>query len=344
MSAHPLTKLGGKRQQSGFTLLEVLISLGIGLVVMTSLLALFDNTSHARQETEKVTYMTENARYAMGELSSDIEHAGFLGEFNPSATSPSFQTLSVCPATPTTPVTLAGLGWDLGVSPRKIPVALMGFSGSGLACLTDRSSVTERMEGISIHRVDTGSAVVGTARAAADFYLHPSRCAADLVDVDIGAGTTTLALENLDCSAVYPSVRRITQRSYFLSDCNICSPSDGIQTLKRAELVGGVYVVTSVAEGIERMAIEYGLDTTGNGVVDEYKLGSAISGTAPDIWANVVAVRITLLARADVITRNFTDERTYQLAGTSYAPADGYKRILATQTVRVMNAAGRREK
>lgn len=339
MSAYPLIVLGDKRQQSGFTLIEVLIAIGIGLVIMTSLLTLFDNTSHARQETEKVTYMTENARYAMGELSSDIEHAGFLGEFNPSATSSDFQALDVCA------VTLADLGWDLSVTPRKVPVALMGFSGSGLTCLANRSALTGRDEGISIHRVDTGSAVLGAARAAADFYLHPSRCAADLVDVGIGVGATTLVLKNLDCSGVYPSVRRLTQRSYFLSDCNVCAPDDGIQTLKRAELVGGAYVVTSVAEGIERMAIEYGLDTIDNdGVVDEYKLGSAISGTAPDIWANVVAVRVTLLARADVMTRNFTDERTYQLAGTSYAPADGYKRILATQTVRVMNAAGRREK
>ena len=67
-------------------------------------------------------------------------------------------------------------------------------------------------------------------------------------------------------------------------------------------------------------------------------------------WANVVAVRINLLARNSTRSAGYTDSKTYALglqangAPNTVGPFnDGYKRHVFRGEVRLNNPAGRRE-
>jgi type IV pilus assembly protein PilW len=105
----------------------------------------------------------------------------------------------------------------------------------------------------------------------------------------------------------------------------------------------------AVAEGVENLQVEYGLDTDDDGQTDAFAtLGSGtITGVTavPNVWQNVVAVRLHLLTRSSQPTPGFTDTRTYRLGPdvTVATPADGNKRTLLTTTVRLNNVGGRRE-
>ncbi|MES2503238.1 MAG: PilW family protein [Pseudomonadota bacterium] len=60
--------------------------------------------------------------------------------------------------------------------------------------------------------------------------------------------------------------------------------------------------------------------------------------------ANVVAVKIYVLARAETVTSGYADSKTYTLGNTTLGPFnDGFKRHVFSTTIRVNNVSSRRE-
>ena len=153
------------------------------------------------------------------------------------------------------------------------------------------------------------------------------------------------------------TVRQYVQRIFYIGTCNNCSGAgDGIPTLKMVEMVPasaicasnttsscGSTLTQSVAEGIENLQLEYGIDTSGDGAPDSF---SAAPTSAA--WANVVAVKIFLLSRNTESSSDYIDSKTYSLnsAGTALAGTpfgDKYRRHVYTATVRAINSSGRRQ-
>jgi type IV pilus assembly protein PilW len=100
----------------------------------------------------------------------------------------------------------------------------------------------------------------------------------------------------------------------------------------------------TIAEGIENLQVDYGVDTDANGSPD----GTDVSGSAltKDTWPDVMTAKVYLLARSTDKTPGFADTKTYALgtAGTvTPATADqGYKRHVFVQSVRLVNPSARR--
>jgi type IV pilus assembly protein PilW len=123
----------------------------------------------------------------------------------------------------------------------------------------------------------------------------------------------------------------------------------------------------SIAEGIETMQVEYGVDdgtnggTADDGVPDQWQTdpgkaaSTGLSGAAADLaaataWKRVVAVKLRVLARnTQASSGQFTDTRAYVLGSTTstdntFGPYnDSYKRHVYTTVSRLMNPAGRLE-
>jgi type IV pilus assembly protein PilW len=142
-------------------------------------------------------------------------------------------------------------------------------------------------------------------------------------------------------------LRRLTGRTYYIASCNDCVANDGIPTLKRVEMIDGALRTVSLAEGVENLQIEFGLDIDNDGRPDSFNtMGSGvITGAAPNVWENVVAIRLHLLSRSTEPTAGFVDARTYRLGPdiTVVPAADRFKRTLTTTTVRLFNVGMRRE-
>jgi type IV pilus assembly protein PilW len=157
--------------------------------------------------------------------------------------------------------------------------------------------------------------------------------------------------------------RKYQVHVYFVAPCNVGTGPDGmclngtdqaLPTLKMLELgsdgTNAVMNIVPLVEGVEYFKVEYGIDDTpstpdpitnsvGDGVPDTYVSAPTIAQ-----WPNVISVRISMLARNIKKTDDYTDDKTYTLAGASVGPfGDHYKRHVFSTEVRPMNLGGRRE-
>jgi type IV pilus assembly protein PilW len=348
MVASALTSREGTRgairlveRSRGFTLIELMVALALGVLILLTLTLAFSRNSGNQSELERTTRRMENARFALDILSEDTLHAGYYGEINPDLLTPDFSNPDPCATTP------AGLGWATPAGPANptIPPAIRGIGAAEtLGCLSNRLAGTEA---VTLRHADTGAPVTIAAIAGGNLYVQTTRCSEDVTQLLAGESSADFTLRNLDCDPVDPnldSVRRFVQRTYFVAGCNDCTAGDGIPTLKRVELVNGQLRTTSLAEGVENLRVEYGVDTDGDGRPNQFVLAGAITGVAPLVWQNVVAARFHLLVRNTQPTPDYTDPRTYVLGpALSVAPADQFKRSLMTTTARLVNVGGRRE-
>ncbi|MOA03349.1 hypothetical protein D3C78_1228500 [compost metagenome] len=140
----------------------------------------------------------------------------------------------------------------------------------------------------------------------------------------------------------FENVRRYAERLIYVSPCGVCSGdgADSIPTLKMVELRNGAWSdPMSLVEGVEDLQLEYGIDSDSDGYPDEF-----VDQPASDKWRDVVAVRFHLLVRnlEESRTGNAPD-KTYVLGSKTVTPNDDFKRHVYSMTVRLRNAAERRE-
>lgn len=341
-----MTSFTGRRQRHGFSLIELLVAVALGVLILLALTILFARNTGNQSELERGLRQLENARFSFDMINEDLMHAGYFSDFSPDslATAPSYQNPDPCATLP------GSMGWDTSVSPIQIPFPIQGIAAdTAVACLKNRKAGTEAF---TVRHADTGPTIAVTAGDAKNLYIQVARCGSDnprVIAAAVPAANPfdTFKLLQPDCVTSNNAIRRLLQRTYYIADCNDCSAGDGIPTLKRVEMVDGELRTLAVAEGVENMQLEYGLDTNGNSIADVFAtLGSGkLTGVAPYTWNNVLTARIHLLTRTTQTTAGHTDLRSYKVGPDVMVktPSDGYKRILMTSTVRLVNVGGRRE-
>lgn len=330
--------------------MELMISLTIGLVLLAGVTTLIVKQSSTRDELDKSSRQIENGRYAIQLLRDDIEHAGFYGEYSPPATTVYNEAVDPCVADNT--------GW-VPATP-EVPVGIFGYAGAA----ADPSCVTNRKAGTAILVIRrTASDEPIASATAGTTYLQVSRCDQDPLVSPFVMATSDFSLRKKDC--LTPALlRKYIVRIYYVSTCNVCGTGgDTVPTLKVREFVNGAVTTLPLAEGIEDMQFDYGVDTTGDGAPDSYHI-PPLAGQ----WRNVMAVRVNVLARNNDPTVGYVDAKSYRLSGISTVAAVGpfnaapytlspacggtasypqlcnYKRHAFNQLVRVINPSGRRER
>lgn len=347
-----------RRRAAGFSLPELLISVAIGLVILAGLSTLFLKNTRTQDEIEKANRQVENGRYAIDLLALDLRNAGYYGEFDPSVLNAPAALPSLCATT------LAALN-------DALPLAVQGGDGdnTGLSCLNDVRAATDVL---LVRRTRTCIAgAAGCADPAGSGPLFQASLCNSATELDSGDATNHYRLKlstsgldrhQRDCTGTAVARRYLTH-VYFIANNN--QPGDGIPTLKRAELGSDGttlgYSIVALAEGIENMQIEYGIDwaASRDGVPDLQVVDPATAPVAPSVpcaapacaianWRSVVAVKLNLLARNAQPSRGFTDTKTYVLGkaanGDPYtvaAAGDGYKRHVFQVVVNLPNPAGR---
>jgi type IV pilus assembly protein PilW len=333
-----------RRSNAGFSLIELLIAMTIGLVILAVLGNVFSSTSHSRTELDQVTRLMENSRFAVDILSEDAKHAGFYGTFEP----PSDAIFTDAAPCDFDAIDVMRLGWGPNAVPQRFPSQLRGWDDAAagtaaLGCLPNRVPGTDVM---MINRV--GSAP--TALAALDLrnvYVQSSQCPNDAVPLRVSNSVAQFTLRTAACNAALPApIRRHIARTYYIASCSDCAANDGLPSLRRAEFVDGALRVTTLAEGVENMQVEYGFDIDNNGTPDVYLTTPTTDGTPTSFWSNVTALRLHLLLRATARSSTFDNAAITFDMGPGHAavpcPA-GFRCRLVTTTLRLANVAGRRD-
>jgi type IV pilus assembly protein PilW len=317
------------------TIVELLVAIAISLFMISALTVLYVNNSSARTELDRSSRQIENGRFAIDMMRDDIALAGYYGEIAPRDIT---QLVDANPCE----TTAANMGWS--ATPARVPVAVQGPTtaagtipaGWGCGTLNQRANT-----GYLVVRRLQPAAIAAAAAVAGTQYVQSNGCLDDarVLVLAAGPGAANFPLLGADCSTVRP-VREFFVRLYYVSSCGICSPSDGVPTLKVRELRGNAIVERTIADGIEDLQFEFGRDTNGDGVIDDF----VTTGAAAD-WPNVMAVRIRLISRTTTESPGYVDDKTYGRGPFGvYTPTQTqFKRRAYTALVEMPNVAGPRE-
>ena len=329
-----------RRKQQGLSLIELMISITLGLIILSSLTTLFLNQNRARSELDKSNRMIDNGRYALELISENLRLAGFYGTYTLVTAAPA-ATPDPCNLT-----TLTTAATNLDVLRHHVQGYNAAAQNSQIASLPatcgltyTAGSATSLKAGsdILVLRRASTSTVTAAAAVANTVYLQISECSTDTVAYQVATSAFT-TFHDKNCTTV-ANLRPFLTQIYFISPDN--QVGDGIPTLKRRELDStGAFVTTPLVEGVEYMQVDYGLDTGSDGAADSYIAAPTLAQ-----WPSVMSVKINIIARNTEATSGYTDTKSYVLgsAGTFGPFNDGYKRHAYTQVVRLVNPSSRRE-
>lgn len=366
--------------QRGFTLVELMVSITIGMLIALALMTMLISVNRNNTEMTKANRIIENGRFALKLLEADVSHAGYwaghLPEFDDLA-------LTIVPTDAPTAVPnpcKAYADWTATDRNNLVGIGIQPYSLSASVptspfCSSLMPNAKIRTDALFVRHADTCVPGVGqcAALSTGEVLFQSSRCASAVTSFVLSAAG--LDLQNRDCATV-AEVRRFVSNLYYVRDYAVTA-GDGIPTLMRSQF--GLSGTTPqhlpaqpMIHGIEGFRVVLGIDNVsdsgaavnfgqtiawadaalrnsptnrGDGIPDGayVRCPSNAPCTAAQLM-NTVAVQVFVLVRAEQPTPGYTDTKVYDLGLTTLGPFnDPFKRHLFQQTVRLVNVASRRE-
>lgn len=359
-------------KQQGLSLIELMISLVIGLILLLGITTLIVEQSSARNELEKSSRQIENGRYAMQILHDDIQHAGFYGQY---------YALATATGTPPDPCSISSAGLNAGI---LLPVQgydsspALPITTSPISCL-NTANIQPGTDILVIRRAATALVNPGINISAPQIRLQTNSAGYKLEPAastfSTSAGTYPAPFTLLNTKVATPApLREYLVNIYFISPCSVmangstCTATDDngkpIPTLKRLNITAdnptSPLTPEPLVEGIINMQLDYGLDNNADGYPDNNY--TSVPVTAAD-WQNVMSIRVNLLAENIEPTPTYVDNKSYNMGSQGIvgpfnaspydlSPACGgnapypqicnFKHHAFTGLVRVINSSARR--
>lgn len=319
-----------RRQNHGFTLIELMISVVIGLLAIAAVGNVFMFTSRSYKQDDKVSRTQDNLRFAMAQIASDIEMAGFFAQVN----SPQNEVIISDGAKAGHTGTACDDNWvfgDLGAI-DSIGNASTSDVAAKFPCVTDARPNTDV---IAIKRV-LGSCVA--APLANRFYLRTNGYE-NVINFGSGGTPTGTSICPITPTGTTVDIYQYYPVIWYVTD------DQGVPSLCRETLSGATMARDCVAQGIEDLQLEFGMDTTGaagkpDGIADYFTSFDAAPSAADR--GRIVAVRVHLLARSSERDPNYKNPKSYVVGNVTHAASnDGFYRKSLSSAVLVRNAANR---
>ena len=296
--------------QSGFTLIELMISVVISLLLVAALTALFVNLSRTNREMAKTNIQIENGRFAVQLLQSDLTHAGFWGNYVPQYDDLSLSA-SVTPtgaptAIPDPCLAFSAANWtaahrtnliDIPVQSYDIPSPVPSPTVPATTCSSIVVNPKANTDVLVARHTETCVPGIGNCEAdvAGRLYFQSSLC-----EIELNAGlfyvldTANFTLKRRGCTGppatttgVAAEKRRFISNIYYIRDYAVTA-GDGIPTLMRSQFdLSGPQPAVPLINGIEGFRVEFGVDNiseTGIDVISDP--APANRYTSAILWAN----------------------------------------------------------
>jgi type IV pilus assembly protein PilW len=303
------------RAQRGFSMVELMVALAIGLIVLLALSKLFVGTKKSYNTQDALARVQENGRIAMHLLIRDIRMAGYygcfdnvdkinstlnaVGGFNPFLTKYAVEGMEKS----------SGTWYPSGTTSAKPDAGMKADTDALSIRMLDASNpitIEKEMPNSSAslfvnagHGLKDNDIIMVTDCQSGDLMqltnVNPSGSSGkdDLVH-NAGGGSPGNSTQKLQKSyGVGAKVMRFVDRVYYVADKD---PGGNtiVPTLYRKE---NTSAPQPLVEGVESMQVLYGVDTDGDKVPNVYlKAGAAGLQTEAE-WSTVKAVRVILLTR-----------------------------------------------
>lgn len=326
-----------RREAGGFTLIEMLIAMVIGLVVVLAVGYVFVGSRQTYRSQDAAARLQEGARYAYEVLSNDIRMAGITG-CNTSGTQNIVD--SDDDATPN-----PGNDWYknlFGATQIGNPLVnisaqpIYGYEGvvpADVCTTANTASCYSQGDGLTVLRADTSQEYIVQSHASPTFTLTAAH--------DIHAGEIMVVTNCTDATALFQTtgtasttlnhdasgtpgnftdtltgsygagsrIYRLHSVTYYIGQ----NPAGEPALYRRRLTYSGndpATVAEELVEGVENMQITYGVDTdaTADKQANSYQTATEIENasgtpavpgaTAAARWQRVLSVRVSLLMRS----------------------------------------------
>ena len=291
MNIFPATALHAPAdEQTGFSLVELMVSIVMGLVILAAMVALFVNSSGANRELARANSLVENGRLAIELLESDVVHAGYWGAYMPTFDD---QTFGDIPADAPSAVPDPCLAYDTPWTTQHalnlihVPVNVYDSDAVCAGVVVDKQATTDVLVVRHAELCEAGSGGNCEADIPGNVYFQSTRCATDADRYRFGTeDDTTFDLKQMDCLADTEK-RKFISSIYYIRNWAV-NAGDGIPTLVRSSFnLDGVVPAhqgaVAMIEGIERFRVELGIDDRSNAYLGE-PTGTPVNYTEAVNW------------------------------------------------------------
>ena len=354
----------------GFSLIELMVALTLGLLLVLAATTLFVNGRSNFRQDVAVSAVQDNSRFAAAQLEEDAAMAGFWSEmFYPAnigldSTSIPASSASDCTSAAGFGGAFGGFraGTGLGVTsvnksygPDMYPIASLNNATAAQAnaafpCISTSEFqpgtdilLIRRLVGLTVPDSE-----VTSAGSAGQIYLRENGTAGVIFAVSATPANPPPGPTATVTAPVYNWPYRIS--IFYIRNYSVTA-GDGVPTLCRKYLASttGGWVADCAAEGIENLQVEFGVNSSLS-LASCAALTSAITVAPPNYYtsspslaelAQSVTVRISILARASTKDFKYNNTKTYAVGDSpAYSPADNYHRQLLVSDVFLRNPAG----
>jgi len=322
-----------KKQSYGFSLVELMVAMVIGLIVMGGAFSMHSTTRTTQKISEVQMDMVADARFAIDIISYDLRHAGGWGGTNNDSFIDCRSTDSDCAAAPTTPTGDCAAAGDPTWS-YNLDRPIFGADGTNDGnpysgtCIPGSEKYVAGTDILEIRYADSNLPTLRAGQA----YIRSNFTSGS---VFVGAAAPTL---NAYDTSPLTKNHELHAYAYYVSNFTDAD-GDGIPSLRRAALVAdvdGPSIQNQILiSGVEDFQVQFGIDATGDDqIIDRYVDADVI---ADDDWDKVYAAKIWLLMRSDVTQKN-VKEKEFTLAGVEKTyGSNGFRYFLVTSVVNLRN-------
>lgn len=354
--------------QSGLSLVELIISLALGLIITLGVTQIYLSGNETYRQTQGLAHAQESTRFVTAVLSPDLRSAGSFGclaemglpldqvvdnRLNGGLIVPLTQAVQGWDYSGTGPgdsVTLAGAmatptagNWASGTAGTSLPAALAG-------------SVVTNSDVIIVNGLTPLSVPVDAG--------NPQNGNSINLTGNSGVPVNRIVLATLgDCSAgeLFQKSNNAQSSSLTMAGANVTPGNNGNNFNLAYEPQTKVYEFTSMAyyigqgtngeaalfrrlmtplqapqelvSGVETLQILYGIDTNGSSAADDYVPADEVTD-----WEAVASVRFSVLTRSQDDVLDQANSRSFDMLGSEVSQAnngDSRVRIVSVSTTAV---------
>lgn len=323
---HPSAR---RLRQRGFTLIEMMISITIGLGILAGLVGVLATNSSNSKTNDRTSELMTNGRYALNSMKQELREAGFRG---------------YTWADPLPPAALGTLtnecleaGGTAGSFVGNLRQGVWGSNDTNpfpANCIPPASYAT----GNDVLVVRRLAVLPETVLVANSLYFHSTYDRGQVF-----RGTTAPTFTGAAPLASFPLQTYV----YYIRPWTVAAnEAPPIPALVRVALAAGgvadpLMQSELVASGIERMQVQYGqLSTVPDTRYFDSLAGASFSADATlrTDWEDVNSVRLWLLARNATAEPGYVNTNIYRLGSApDYTPNDNFRRQLFTTVVQLRN-------
>ncbi len=324
------------RQSYGFSLVELLVAMVVGLVIISGAFSLHSTTRKTQAVNEMQMDMVADARFAIEMISYDLRHAGMWGGTNKSGLIGCKSSDASCSASsageglPTTVAgdCITGTSWTYDL---RTPVFATDDSVAtkpySTTCLPSSEGLVASADILEIRYADSN---IPTALLANQAYVR-----SNAINGKIFVGVTQPVIDAYD-SASQTRNHELQAYIYYISN-HTDAAGDGIPSLRRVALINGPALQNqNLVSGVSDLQVQFGIDVNNDQAIDRYVDPDAMA--AAD-WSNVYAAKIWLLMRSNERQNGIDTTKSFSIAGAAanYGGVGDFRYFLVTSVVNLRN-------